>query len=179
MFAVILGVILSGWVAFGILDLSNEPDPAVAGFMYDVGIVEDYEPLVWNSDQIHEKLKDYQKLRYLCRVIPGEYKIPRAHTVFNNTKGDWCSGFPEVAQDRPIDWSCMEYSYFAAHNMEGYAFGVAWTKYHSEYDPGHMLNVALVETYDGKVKIAFYEPQTCQWKMEVPEELVGIFIFPR
>lgn len=170
MITIICAVILAGFVAFSATEL-QEPSPAVAGMMDDLGFMEDYEPLILDSLEVKEALGKYGDESLVSK---GNYKVPRIHTLYDNTYSSVCSPHQSIyrmASFAPIGWTSQDYANFATKNMEGYAFGVAW----SFNDPNKMVNIGLVENYDGEIKVAFYNSYGCNL-VKPPGEQLGIII---
>jgi hypothetical protein len=172
MISFIAGLILAGFVAFGVTEFTDEPSPHVASFMEDVGLIGDYEPVLIEDSEIYSKLERDGVLVY---VVPGTYKVPRMQTVWDSTYESYCSVDPRVSSMRPSGWDCQDYSNRGLEGMEGYAWGVAYSYGDRETGRvGHMVNVGLVETRSGAIKILFYEPNNCT--ITSPPEFLSVIV---
>jgi len=146
----IIGFLIAlGWGLYFGTDLGETTDRAELYSFFQ----EEEEHLVVDASVVREKLSRYGYVD----VADGEYIIPKASEM---PKGEWCSNFPETVVPAPEDWTCQDFSYGAAVKMSGYAFGVIWD---DTVDGGHMQNVTLIDD-DGVIRVAHYEPQTCQFK---------------
>lgn len=146
-------LVIGLFIVLGTLIAIHNPDPQQAALLH-TGPTE--HTMIWGYE-VQEILAE----RYgwdSVTVTPGQYKIPQKHEM---PIGAWCSRVPGAPDNRPADWDCMDYSSWAAVEMSGYAFGVIWD-WSVDDKIGHMLNVFLIED-EGKVKVGFYEPQTCYW----------------
>ena len=169
MFTVIVAAIIAGFVAFAVTEY-KEPTPIVADFAQSIGLIGDYKPVELTYMEVRDHFGKYKDIVYVVKK-DEKYKVPRAHTVHELAHEHWCTPHQNVAKFEPIGWSNREYAVNTSLKMDGWTFGVAWSFDNSE----KVINVGLVENYDGEIKVAFYDPKICSWQGS-PGEKLGMII---